>query len=116
MYIERGGGALVEIVPKDSRENHAHDSREEHQDPDRVDDRKSFQSAIEISHSGGNPGANLKRISHRCYLREIVFEWELTNAPIYLPLGGLQGGTCRVLIVMYLVRHASKLYCSLHLL
>ena len=57
MYIEleRGGGALVEIVAEDARENHAHDSREEHQDHDRVDDRKSVQNAIEISHSGGQP-------------------------------------------------------------
>ena len=32
IYIERGGGALVEIVAKDARENYAHDFREEHQD------------------------------------------------------------------------------------
>jgi len=41
------------------------------------------------SHPGGNPGENLKSISHRCYLREVAFEWELT---LYLPLGCLQGG------------------------
>ena len=29
-------------------------------------------------HPGGNPGANLKSISHRCYLQEVAFEWELT--------------------------------------
>jgi hypothetical protein len=42
---------------------------------------------------GGNPGANRKSISHRCYLREEAFERELTKETIYLPLGCLQGGT-----------------------
>ena len=37
---------------------------------------------------GGNPGANIKKISHR----EVAFEWELTKETIYLPLGCLQGG------------------------
>ena len=41
---------------------------------------------------GGNPVANIKSISHRCYLREVAFEWELTKETIYLPLGCLQGG------------------------
>ena len=27
---------------------------------------------------GGNPGAILKSISHRCYLRQVAFEWGLT--------------------------------------
>ena len=40
----------------------------------------------------GNPGANLKSISHRCYLREVAFEWKLAEETIYLPLGCLQGG------------------------
>ena len=39
-----------------------------------------------------NPGANLKSISHRCYIREVAFEWELTKETIYLPLDCLQGG------------------------
>ena len=43
-------------------------------------------------HPGGNPGANLKSISHRCYLFEVAFVWELTNDTIVLPLGCLQGG------------------------
>ena len=30
------------------------------------------------SHPGGNPGANLKSISRRCYLRDVAFELELT--------------------------------------
>ena len=40
-----------------------------------------------------NPGANFKSSSHRCYLRGVAFEWELTTETIYLPLGCLQGGT-----------------------
>jgi len=43
-------------------------------------------------HPGGNPGANLKSISHRCHLFEVAFVWELTKEPIHLPLGCLQGG------------------------
>ena len=43
-------------------------------------------------HPGGNPGANLKSISLKCYLQEVAFEWELTEQTIYLPLGCLQGG------------------------
>ena len=41
------------------------------------------------------PGADLKSISHRCYLREVVFEWELTQETICLPLSCLQGGNSR---------------------
>ena len=44
------------------------------------------------SHPGGNPGANLKSISHRCHLFEVAFEWELTKETTHLPLGCLQGG------------------------
>ena len=40
---------------------------------------------------GGNPGANLKSISHRCYLREVAFEWKLTKDTIHMPLRCLQG-------------------------
>jgi len=43
-------------------------------------------------HPGGNPWANLKSISHRCYLEEVAFVWELTEETIVLPLGCLQGG------------------------
>ena len=32
-----------------------------------------------VCHPGGNPGANLKSISHRCYLFEVAFVWELTK-------------------------------------
>ena len=46
-------------------------------------------------HPAGNPGANLQPISHRCYLWEVAFEWELTTETINLPLGCLQGGAGR---------------------
>jgi len=46
----------------------------------------------ELGHPGGNPGANLKSISHRCYLFEEAFVWELTKETIHLPLACLQGG------------------------
>ena len=48
-----------------------------------------------FNHPGGNPGANLKSISQRCYVREVAFEWELTQETIYLPLGRLQGRVSR---------------------
>ena len=44
-----------------------------------------------VHNPGGNSGANLKSISHKCHLREVAFEWELTKETIYLPLGCLQG-------------------------
>ena len=43
-------------------------------------------------HPGGNPGANLKPISHRCYIRKVAFARELTKEIILLPTGCLQGG------------------------
>ena len=49
-----------------------------------------------LLHPGGNPGPNLKSISHRCYLREVAFVWELTKETIVLPLGCLQGGPAPV--------------------
>ena len=44
------------------------------------------------SHPGGNPGANLESISHRCHPILVAFVWELTKETIHLPLGCLQGG------------------------
>jgi hypothetical protein len=38
-----------------------------------------------VHHPGGNPGANLKSISHRYYLREVGFEGELTKEPSTCP-------------------------------
>ena len=43
-------------------------------------------------HPGGNPGANLKSISHRCHPVLVAFVWELTKETIDLPRGCLQGG------------------------
>ena len=45
-----------------------------------------------VGHPEGNPGANLKSISHRCYLSEVAFVRELTKEKIALPLGCLHGG------------------------
>ena len=53
---------------------------------------QSSVSRLATPHPGGNPWANLKSISHRCYLFEIAFVWELTKETIHLPLGCLQGG------------------------
>ena len=47
------------------------------------------------THPGGNPGENLKSISHRCYPILVAFAWELTKEAIGLPLGCLQGGASR---------------------
>ena len=46
-----------------------------------------------LLHPGGNPGANLKSISHRCYLCEVASGRELTEETIVWPLGCLQSGT-----------------------
>jgi len=54
-------------------------------------------SLLETHHPGGNPGANLMSISHRCYLFQVAFVWELTKETIVLPLGCLQGG-CKMQI------------------
>jgi hypothetical protein len=48
-------------------------------------------------HPGGNPGANIKSISHRCCLFEVVFVWELTTETIVLPPGSFQDGAISIL-------------------
>jgi len=45
-----------------------------------------------VCHPGGNPGAKLKSISHRCHPILVAVVWELTKETIELPLGCLQGG------------------------
>ena len=56
-----------------------------------------------------NPGANLKSISHRCYLQEEAFEWELTEETIHLPLGCLPGGfRCELLVTALSTRHQQQ--------
>jgi len=59
---------------------------------------------------GGNPGANLKSISHRCCLFEVAFVWKLTKETIHLPLGCLQGGvqTLSALIARYFRRRGES--------
>jgi len=42
--------------------------------------------ARQESHPGGNPGANIKSISHRCYLCKVSSVWELNKETIHLPL------------------------------
>ena len=37
-------------------------------------------------HPGDNVGANLRSISHRCYLFEVTLVWELAKETIFLPL------------------------------
>ena len=39
------------------------------------------------AHPGVELRANLKSVSHRCYLFEVAFVWELTKEIIHLPLG-----------------------------
>ena len=44
-----------------------------------------------IDHPGGNPGAHLKSISHRCHPILVAFAWDMTQETIKLPLSCLQG-------------------------
>ena len=52
-------------------------------------------------HPGGNPGANLKSISHRCCFFEVEFVWELTKETVQLP-SGLPPGRCRTAMMQQL--------------
>ena len=55
--------------------------------------RCASRSTVDAAHHpGGNPGANSKSISHRCYLFEVAFVWGWTKETIDLALGCLQGG------------------------
>ena len=54
--------------------------------------RQPRGKSTSASHPGLELGANLKSISHRCYLWEVAFEWELIKETIYLPLSCLQRG------------------------
>ena len=56
------------------------------------------------SHPGGDPGANLRSISHRCHPILVAVVWELTEETINLPLGCLQGGQREFFIDNLLVR------------
>ena len=63
-----------------------------------------------LCHPGGDPEANLKSISRRCHLFEVVFLWEWTKETIHVPLGCLQGGLhvfhrprCRTVPLVYVL-------------
>ena len=43
---------------------------------------------------GGNPGVNVKTISHECYLEGVAFVYELTKETIDLPLGWFDHRLC----------------------
>ena len=55
-------------------------------------DALKFTARDAPSHPGVELRANRKSISHRCYLFEVAFVWELVKEAIHLPLGCLQGG------------------------
>ena len=59
-------------------------------DGDRTQVRHPAQPSA--NHPGGNPGPNLKSISHRCHPILVALVWELTEKNINLPLGRLQDG------------------------
>jgi len=62
-----------------------------------MDDRSRWPARPRILRGrprpGGNPGANLESISHKYYLRQVAFRWELMKETIYLTLGCLQAGS-----------------------
>ena len=51
-------------------------------------------------HPGGQPGADLKSISHRWHSNLVDFVWESPKETIKLPLGCLQGGDPAPLLVV----------------
>ena len=57
------------------------------------------------THPGGDPGANFKTISKRCYFFEVAFVWELTKETIVLPLGCLQRGLHLTSNTLHLATH-----------
>jgi hypothetical protein len=54
--------------------------------------RENMVSVSQPVHPRGNPGANLKSISHRCYLILVAFVCEVTSETIHLLLSCLQSG------------------------
>ena len=75
---------------------------------------RSRPSIILLLHPGGNPGENLKSISHRCYVREVASQLELTTET-YLPLDCLQGVSICPWIV-FRINFSSSLLLSLQVL
>ena len=71
--------------------------------PDQVA-RHAGAAAPGTGHPGGNPGANLKSISHRCHPILVASVWKLTKETINLPLGRFQSGVPRSSETAYLPR------------
>ena len=67
---------------------------------------------VEIAHPGGNPGANLMSISHRCHPILVAFEWELTKETIDLTLGCLQGGGRDVPVLACILGEVAERSCG----
>jgi len=61
---------------------------------------RAIARATKTLHPGVELRANLKSISHKCHLYEVVFVWELTKETIHLPLGCLQGASTKAKVVM----------------
>ena len=56
------------------------------------EEEKTQNDMVQVLHPADNPRANLKSISHRCYLILVASAWVLTKETIKLPPGCLQGG------------------------
>jgi len=82
---EKGGGATSPRTQKGSGEK----EKEKGKSGRAKGKAREHWNSKEVHHPGGNPGANLKSISHRCHPILVV---ELTKETIDLPLGCLQGG------------------------
>ena len=62
-------------------------------------------------HPGGSLGSNLKSISHRCYLFEVAFVWDMTEETIVLPLGCQGGFLFHRVSELWLIRSRTKVDC-----
>jgi len=54
---------------------------------DGVSAARAHETHPRVHHPGGNPGSNLKSISHRCHPILVAIVWELTKESIDLSLG-----------------------------
>ena len=57
-------------------------------------------SGVQVNHPGGNPGTNLKSISHRCHPILVAFVWELTES--YKSLSALNTSPPQVLFLGFI--------------
>jgi len=88
----QGGGGLHLRGGMEFRE--ISDEWSSNADPTYLDDNGTSPPEPYIR-PGGNPGANLKSIAHRCLPILVAVVWELTKETIDLPLSCLQGGLIR---------------------